>query len=184
MINSKGSVWLQVIVIVGVAALTTAIMLLLIHFDVLSPQAQEQQVNVLNAEFIPLERTGDLQIRQVDLCNYVDTKFNCYNKTELFQRDDNIYLRFLVESSVYQGEIMIARNYRVINPEGNIILDLEQQNSYTFRQESPKESQAVAFADYFTLGNNPQIGQYQIEIIVENPLLNKKVTIIKRFDVG
>ncbi|MBI2572965.1 hypothetical protein HYV86_03850 [Candidatus Woesearchaeota archaeon] len=184
MISNKGSVLVQVAVIAIVAAITTGIMLLLIYVGAFEESSdQAQQVSLLNTEFIPLGRGGDLQIRQFDFCKYVDVKFNCYQKTDVFAKGDEIYLRFLVQSSTYDNQIMLVRNYRIVNPQGNIILNLEEKNSYLLEHESTKENEPAAFADYFTLGDNPDLGEYQVEIMVENPLLDKRISLVKRFRV-
>ncbi len=182
MTSTKGTIAVQVVIILLVAALTSGIMLLLVHLGVLSSDSGNE-VDVLNAQFVPLERSGDVQVRQVDFCKYVDTQFACYQKSDTFAVGEDVYLRFLVESSTFQGQIMLMRNYRIVDPAGDIIMDLEQQNSYIFEQQSGKDSESVAFADYFSLGDSPAVGEYQVEILIENPLLDKRVTLVKRFMV-
>ena len=179
MISNKGSVLVQVTVIVLVAALTTLVMLLLMNLGVFEEQPENEQVSLLNTQFIPLERGGDLQIRQIDFCKRVDTEFNCYTKTTSFVKGEDVYIRFLVETSAYQGQVLLVRNYRIVDPLGNVIQDLEQQNAYVYEEATPNQ-RSVAFADKLTFFADDLVGEYAIEMVVESPLLDKRVAIVKR----
>ena len=47
----------------------------------------------------------------------------------------------------------------------------------------PSEKELITFKDYFTLGERSDTGEYTLELVLENPLLQKKMTATKKFMV-
>ena len=161
--------------------LTSAGILLLVQAGVITVRAESTE-SVLNTEFIPMGREGYLDLKEFKFCGLVDAQLRCVNEKSNFKVGEKVYVVFMVESSSYNGQVLLARNYRIRNPAGEVILDVDAKNSYDFDVQSSKEQEVVTFADYFTLTD--EVGEYALDVIVENPLLSKKITATKRFDVG
>ena len=178
--NKKSQV-VKVLIFLVVIVLVSALTLLLVRFGIVTPKEGAEDVSILNAEFVPMGRGGSLAIKQFDFCGYVDERFDCFDVGNSFESGDDIYVRFLVESSVYNGNIMLVRNYRIINPDGMTILRLDEKNNYYFEGTSDEEKESVAFADYFPTTVGLMKGEYTIEVVIENPILEKKVTLSKMF---
>ena len=54
-------------------------------------------------------------------------------------------------------------------------------NSFYFDIDSNEEKELVTFKDYFVVGENLASGDYILELFIENPLLNKNITLVKKF---
>ena len=52
-----------------------------------------------------------------------------------------------------------------------------------FEMISDKEVQEVYFKDYLVIEKGDKEGKYVLELVVENPLLNKKVTLVEEFEI-
>ena len=87
-----------------------------------------------------------------------------------------------MESSVYQGEGKLVENYRVKDAKGKVLFEIDNKNNYYFDTKSSKQSERVAFKDYFTV-NNMFPGKYYLELWIDNPLINKRNKIVKEFVV-
>ncbi len=180
--HKKASAMVELLVLLVVAVLSSAVVLLLVRGGVLevkSTPAEYEQV--LNAEFLPYGEAGYLAVKESKLCGFVDTSFRCFDEKNEFQRGEKVYLVFLVESSTAQGQVQVVRNYRLLDPAGRVLLQLDQRNSYQFVQQSEKDFESVAFADFFATAADNLPGEYVLEVIVENPLLEKKVILTERF---
>ncbi|MBU0456764.1 MAG: hypothetical protein ABH824_04945 [Nanoarchaeota archaeon] len=183
LINKKAKIATEILLMMVLVVITSAVVLILVQYGIITVKADVSTEPVLNTEFIPLGRSGYLAIKEFQFCNFVDENFNCFSEQNEFLRIEDVYVRFVVESSVYNGEVMLVRNYRVKDPLGNVILELDQRNNYDFEMKSSKKAEPIVFADYFILGGNAPLGEYTMEIIVENTLLDKKVVLTKKFDV-
>jgi len=179
--NKKASVLIEILIFLVAAVFLSATILFLVKSGIIQTKSSYEEVNVLNTEFLPMGRGGTLALKQFDFCGNVDEKFNCFVTGEKFQPGDNIYVRFLVESSTYNGEIMLVRNYQIKDNNGEIILQVDEKNNYHFSLSSSKEKESIAFADFFTTSAGFSEGAYTLDVIIENPLLNKKITLSKKF---
>jgi hypothetical protein len=179
--NKKG-VMLQVLIFLVVVIFTSALMLLLVKMGVVDVQSGNSEP-ILNTEFIPLERGGTLVMKSVEFCGYIDEIYQCYSSGKNFSPGDDVYVLFVVETSVYNSNIMLVRNYRITDSLGKVILDVEEKNNYHFEEKSGKQTEIVTFADFFTTGTDYLEGEYTLDVIVENPLLNKKMTKKETFEL-
>jgi hypothetical protein len=85
----------------------------------------------------------------------------------------------VVESTPANGEIMLVENYRLLDPVGKVILDVDEKNNFYFNQPSSRKAEQVTFKDYFIAGFELAEGEYTLELWLENPLIGKKVKVIK-----
>lgn len=180
----KANIATQILAFLVVIAFTSGIVLLLVQTGTISVRAEGEQPSVLNTEFLPYGREGYLVLKELKFCSFVDQKFRCFNEKEEFAGGENVYVVFLVQSSTYQGEIMLVRNYRLLDPLGRVLLDVDEKNNYHVEQASGREMENVAFADYFTTGKDYAPGEYTLDVVIDNPLLVKTVTVKKRFTIG
>ncbi|SRR3989344_43740 len=181
--NAHGKLALEILIILVVMVFTSALILVLVKSGVIDVKSDVAAEPVLNAEFLPLGRMGNVAITDFEFCSFVDEEFNCLNVQDEFKRDGNVYVRFIVESSTYQGDILLLRNYQIKDPAGEIVLQVDQRNRYTFEVQGGEESERIVFADFFTLDEDAPPGEYTLDIIVENTLLDKKVILSKKFMV-
>ena len=179
--NKKGSVIIEIMIFLVALVFLSATILFLVKSGVIKTKSSSEEINVLNTEFLPMGRGGTLVLKQFQFCVNVDKSLNCLNEINSFERGENVYIRFVVESSIYNGEVLIVRNYRMKNPEGEVILEVDETNNYNFAAKSNRETEKITVADYIpTMDNSPE-GEYTLDLIVENPLLNKKVTTSNQF---
>ena len=163
-----------------VAVLTSALILSLVHFGVLSVRAESEEVSILNTEFIPFGREGYLTVKEFDFCSSVDDKYNCLEPKEEFGYNQPINFRFVVESSSSNGEIMLIENYRLIDPNGNVLLDVDEKSNYNLDLKSSGDTELIYFKDYFVVNFGAPAGEYTLELLIENPLLTKNAALVKK----
>ena len=63
-----------------------------------------------------------------------------------------------------------------------VIIDAESDEAFHIDETSNERKELITFADYFIV-NAGQSGEYTLDLILENPLIGKKTTLSKRFDV-
>ena len=120
-------------------------------------------------------------MKEVAFCSYVDENLNCVRQQQEFSALENVYVRFVVESSTFDQQVILLRNYRIKNPFGEVVLEADQKNVYNFEVASAQDTEEVVFADFFVMGADALPGEYTLDVIVENSLLGKKVTASKKF---
>jgi hypothetical protein len=165
-------------------AVISGVIFFLVQQGVVKVKSSSQEANVLNAEFLPYGREGSVVIKDFKFCNYVDANYVCLGEQSQFNFDSEIYFVFLAESSTYDHQIMLLENYRIKNPSGKIILDVGQKKNFNFEAQSANEKEQVAFRDSFIVLPGQESGEYTLELVVENPLLDKKTTLSEMFTVG
>jgi len=183
MMNKKASIT-EFMVLLIMIVLTSATVLFLVRSGIVSVRADVEEVSVLNTEFIPVGREGYLAIKEFQFCSDVDELYNCIGEKKTFAPGENIYFHFLVESSTSHGEVMLIQNYKLKNPSGEILLDVDEESNFHFNIQSNKKQELIYFKDYFIVSPGSSYGEYMVELVVENPLLNKKATQTIKLQIG
>lgn len=182
--NKIGTGMIELIVFLIIIVVTSATVLLLIKFNVVTVKTESVQEPILNAEFIPYVREGVLVVKEFSFCRSVDDTYNCLGPEVTFVFGQPIYYRFGVESSTYNGQIAIVKNYRIRGPSGEVLLDVGTDQQYQFDVVSENEKEVVLFKDYFVVPAGLPLGEYTFELVVENPLLTKQATLTQKFVVS
>ena len=73
--NKRGKVITEILVMMIVIMLTSAIILFLVQSGLITVKAEGEQAPVLNTEFIPLGREGYLAVKDFKFCIYVDENY-------------------------------------------------------------------------------------------------------------
>mgnify|MGYP005672969413 CR=1 FL=1 len=68
--NNKGKVIVELLVMLVVIVITSALILYLVQSGTISVKAENNQVSILNTEFIPMGREGYLAIKDFKFCNF------------------------------------------------------------------------------------------------------------------
>jgi len=181
--NKQGRLVVEVMLMLVVILVTSIVILLMVQTGVLSVQAASEDVSLLNAEFLPIGREGTLAVKGFKFCSFVDKDFSCEGEARKFSAGNRIYFRFLVESSAVQGEVKLVENYRLIKPDGKVSLEAEDKYNNYLNKESSLKSDAIPFKDYILFEEDSNIGTYVLELIIENPLLNKQVVLIEEVEI-
>lgn len=181
--NTKASL-AEFMVLLIMIVLTSATVLFLVKSGVVSVRADADEVSVLNTEFIPVGREGYLTITEFQFCGSVDELYNCVNEKDTFKIGDEVHFRFAVESSTSNGEVMLVENYRLKDPSGKLLLDVDEKNNYHLNLESAKKQELITFKDYFVVNLGSEEGEYTLELVMENVLLNKKTTLTEKVMIG
>jgi hypothetical protein len=181
--NKQGKGVTELLVMLIMIVLTSGIVLLLVQSGIITVKADSEQVSVLNTEFIPMGREGSLAVKEFQLCDYVDPGYNCVNEGDTFIPGSEVHFRFVVESSTYNGDIMLVENYQVKDSQGKIIFNVDEKNNLHFDVSSSELKEKVSFKDYFVLAEDAPEGEYSLDLIVENPLLVKRTITFKLFKV-
>lgn len=174
----------EFLIMMIMVVLTSFIILLLVRYDVLQVKERNEEVQVLNMEFIPYEREGTLVIKEFNFCAQVDEQFNCLEPKETFASGEEVHFFFAVQSSTSQGQIMVVENYRLKDPEGKVVLALDAENNFNFALKSTEKEELVKLKDFFIINEGSELGEYTLDLVLENPLLNKKVTLTKSFMIN
>lgn len=174
---------MEVFIVLITMVVTSAAILLLVRSGTIEVKEDVVAEPVLNAEFLPTGRDGFLAVKDFAFCSYVDENLNCLARQEEFGKTENVYVWFVVESSVTDGQVMLLRNYKMSDPLGGVVLQAEQGNGYNFELSSGRKTENVVFGEFFILGEDAIAGEYTLDVIIENPLLEKKMTLTKKFMV-
>lgn len=177
-----GKIITEILVFMIMIVLTSGVILLLVQSGIITVKAENEQVPILNAEFIPMGREGSLAIKSFKFCGDVDNNYNCIGEKKEFSIGDKVYFTFIVESSNYGGEVKIAENYRLLGPANQVLLEVDDSNNYNFNSQNNK-AEEINFKDYFVTEEGDPAGKYTINLIIQNPLINKKVTLTKEVNI-
>lgn len=181
--NKQGKIIIGILVIMVVLVLTSALILSLVKAGVIKIKSSGEEVNILNTEFLPFGREGYLAIKGFQFCEDVDENYICSYPTNEFLLGDKVYFRFVVESSTYNNEIMIVENYQIKGPDGSILLEVDESDNFYFNSVSTEKNELITFKDYFTVTRDSEVGTYTLELMLENPLLDKKTKLVKEFEI-
>ena len=176
--KTKGSI-AQLLGLLITVVLTSAGILLLVQAGVITVRAESTE-SVLNTEFI-VNRGGEIQIQDFKFCKSVDDTYNCLGEGDSFLLGEKVYFRFGVETSTYQGQVLLVENYQVKGPDGRVLIEVDQKRNFNVDFSSKESMEDVSFKDFLVTNEKDQLGEYTLDLVMENPLLNKKVTITKRF---
>lgn len=179
--HKQARIEIEVFIVLITMVFTSAVILFLVYSGTIEVKEGVSPEPVLNTEFLPVGREGYLAVRQFDFCSYVDERLNCLGKQQEFSALENVYVRFVVESSTFDNQVLLLRNYKILNPLGEVVFQAEQKNTYNFELSSAKDRENVAFSDFFVMGEDALAGEYTLDVIIENPLLEKKITLSKKF---
>ena len=181
--NKQGGVITQILVLLIIVVATSAVVLILVNTGYITPNPENEQVDILNTEFIPFEREGVVVLSNFQFCELVDNSYTCLLPTRQFAIGEQIHFTFHVETSTVQDQVYLVENYRIRGPDNTILLDIEDENNFYVEKISTKDAETVIFKDYFTVTEGQLQGQYTLELLITNPLLNKKTTLVERFEV-
>lgn len=180
----QGKIELEILIFVIIILAVSGTIFGLIRAGIINVRPGTEQVSVLNAEFIPFVREGTLAINTFQFCGWVDGQYNCFDPRSTFAFGEAIRFTFVVESSPYNGLIKLVENYQVTSPSGRVVLEAEDISNFNYELQSSKSTEKVSFKDYFTINAGGEAGTYTINLIMYNPLLDKKVTLTKMVEVG
>ncbi len=182
--NTHGASMVEFLVLLIMIVLTSATVLFLVKTGIVAVRADGEEVSVLDTEFIPIGREGYLAIKEFQFCEKVDELYNCVGEEDMFNIGEEVHFRFVVESSVSNGEVMLVENYRLKGPSGEVLLEVSEDSNYHLGLESNKKKELIYFKDYFIVNEGSDHGEYTIDLIIENLLLNKKTTLTKNIFIG
>ncbi len=175
---------IELIILFIVVVVTSALVLFLVKTNVITVRSDVEQEPLLNAEFLPYGREGSLTIRDFHFCRNVDEQFQCVNPRTAFALDEPVHFRFTLETTPVNGEVMVIKNYRIKAPDQMVLLDVDDSTRLQFDLQSNKENEVVYFKDYFVMVSGSALGEYTLDLVVENPLLDKKTILSQKFRVG
>jgi hypothetical protein len=179
--DHKGGIATEVLVMMVLVVLTSGIILLLVNTGVVTVKADANYEPILNTEFIPSGRGGSLVIKEFKFCSGVDESYNCIDPKVVFDVGQEVHFRFVVQSSTYDGNVILVENYRVRGPNGDILLDVDSKNDFNFDVKSKDVVERIHFKDFIYSEDGDQKGDYTLELLMVNPLLNKEVTLVEKF---
>jgi hypothetical protein len=180
--NVKANLAVKVLSFLVVVIVTSALVLILVKTGIVSVKAEHEPVQVLNKEFLPSRNSGHLNIREFSFCNFIDDDFNCDIK-ESFNFGDDVYFKYVVDSTVFDNQVLVVKNYRVRSPSGQLLLDADSKDNFYVDIRSEKRDELVSFKDFFTLLGSGETGFYSLELIIENPLIEKRAVLSEKFEV-
>jgi len=180
--SKKGKLELEILIILIIILLISGTLFGLIRAGIITVKGGESQVEVLNSEFIPFVREGSVSVENFQFCGWVEQDYSCVDPRSSFAFGEPVRFAFVVQSSPYNGYVKLVENYRVVAPSGNVVLEAEDKSNFNFDLQSSKNIESISFKDYFTI-NSGETGTYTINLIMYNPLLDKKVTLSKNFEI-
>tara|TARA_Y100000310_G_scaffold124700_1_gene123461 strand:- start:76516 stop:77085 length:570 start_codon:yes stop_codon:yes gene_type:complete len=173
----QAKIAMEILIILIVVVFTTALILALVNSGVIKVK-QGEEINFLNTDYIPLHHASSFSVSDFEFCYYVEN-FICEPADEFVFGDDINFL-MTIDSSVIDNNVIITENYNVIDPNGQIIFSAEERGDYTFEYPSNQKVASFPFTDYLAIDYGPA-GEYTLEILLTNILLNKEIKLEKKF---
>lgn len=188
-LSKKGGIAVESLVLLVTVLFTSAAVFYLVQSGIVTVEGSTGAVTsdqFLNVEFLPIEQGGTLAIQEFTLCYNSDINYgslSCDEERDLFFLGDEIHFSYEVISSSYLGTIYLTENYRLIGPNDEIILDVAAVNDIEYEAEADEDVELVKFRDYFILGEDEPVGEYTLELIITNTLINKEAVLRKEITV-
>ena len=180
--NKKGEIAKEALIMLVTVVFTSAIVFGLVKTGFVEVSENSGE-SMLNTEFIPYERSGEVTIKNFRFCDSIASISGCLDTKDIFRIGDEAHFFFEVDTSTFQGDVIIVENYRILGPVGQVLLEVDQKNDYYFTITSPKEKQTVYLRDYFVLEQGDPLGEYTLQLLITNPLLTKEVRLNKKIQV-
>ncbi len=174
----------EILVFITLAVLSSAGVLALLHYDIVQvrpPSPNDQPI--LNAEFIPFERDGNLVVQKFEFCESVTNSYECINPKNSFQKGKPTSFKITMQSDTIDRQVKLEENYRILGPQGQVFLEVGDRESFHYEKTSSKTTEIVALADSFTVSTDLPSGTYTLEVFVTNPLINKKTSLTRTFEM-
>ena len=169
--NKKAiSTIMGIMIFLVVVVFTSSIILVLVKSNVIEVN-NEPSEDVLNTNFLPISRGGELGIKEFVFCSYVDTDFSCLYPSDTFYLNTDVHFFLILETTPYNGKVMLIENYIIRNPSGEIIFDTGKKYNYHFETSSDNIKELIYLRDNFNIGKEFETGDYSFELIINNPLL-------------
>jgi len=184
--NRKATIAKEALIILITVVITSAAVFGLVKFgllDVDEAQASNTGASMLNTEFMPFGRGGDVVIQNFRFCDIYSSVDGCNIAADNFAPGDEVHFFFEVITTPYYGDIILVENYRLTGPDGSVLLEVEEENNYYYETSSDKDEEIIYYSDYFILSNNDGPGTYTLDLVIRNTLLEKEVVYSKTFDV-
>ena len=170
----QGKLAIEILIILIVVTFTAALILFLVKSGVVDVEEGED-VNFLNTEYITGGREGSLTIQDFSFCISIDDQNNCEFETTNFQFSEEIYFLTSIKSSTVNNQIQLIENYQIKDPNGEIIYDVNQREDFIVEDTSSKKEETIPITDSFAINFGDE-GEYTLDLIISNPLLNKQTT--------
>ncbi len=181
--NTHGSIMMELFIFLIVILLTSATVLFLVQSGILQVRAVGDEASILNMEFIPVGREGILAMKEFQFCGQVNEQYQCLDPKETFMIREEVHFRFVVETSTFNGEVMLVENYKLKSPSGEVLLDVDVNRNLHYEHQSTQKNEQIYFKDYLITEFGDQTGEYTFELLLENPLLTKKVVLTRKFSL-
>ncbi len=179
--NKKGEFAKEALLMLVTIAVTSALVFSLVQFGFIEVSGQASNDDFLNAEFVPYERSGELTIRNFRFCDKTNSESGCLVEQNIFQLGEEVHFFFDVASTVYGGDLVLTENYRLIDPSGRVLLEIDENQDFVFEKRSGETREVVHYTDFFFLGANELVGVHTVELVVKNPITGKSATLSKQF---
>jgi hypothetical protein len=167
----------EILIVLIIVVFTASFILFLVKSGVVSVE-EGQEVNFLNAEFIPVSSSSTLAIKDFSFCSSVKD-FVCEQETE-FNFGQEIHFLIAFESSVINNNVAIVENYNIRDNNEKIIFSSQQKEDFFFEYPSGKQKEILPFSDFFTVAYGEE-GEYTLELLIDNPLLDKNIKLVETF---
>ncbi len=188
--NKKAKVEFEVLLFMIALVIVSALVLWAVQSGIVTVRADGAgEKPILNAEFIPYGREGFLAVKEFQFCSAVDEKYNCLGENgesgekEEFKVGEEVHFRFVVESTTVYGKVTLTENYRVKGPDDSVLLEVDDNSNFNFESEGGDKVQRVYFKDFIITEKGDARGKYTLELMMNNPLLEKKAVLVKEFEV-
>ena len=179
----KGAVVIQILIVLVVIVLTSGIILLLISQEVIKV-SESGDKEILDAEFVPVGgASGVLTIKDFSFCSWVDETQDCTKPRNVFYSGEYVFFRFVVQSTTYNGQIILIEDYEIISSEGKVLLSVNDKEDYIFDKSSVEKTEDIIFIDFFNINEISPAGVYTLKLIVKNPLIDKTTILNQEFEI-
>ena len=191
-IGRKGGFAIESLAALVLVVFTAAVVFFLVSSGVVAVEGSEGASNaptgsesLLNTQFIPVSQGGTLVAKDMVFCveKNVDQVCDKAYEREVFYLGEEVHFSFEVVTSAQYGKVELRENYQIYGPDGSLLLSVDDSDDVIYKADTSETLEQVFFHDYFILGYDSPIGDYTLELVMTNPLVNKEAVIRKTVTV-
>lgn len=183
MSNKKGFSLIEFLISLIMVTLVSGTIFWLTYAGVIPVKMEEEKLLMPLGEMLPFYSEKVLEISEFKFCQSVDQFYQCQNESDKFKLGQYVTFRFKVRTETVYNQIKLVENFRVIAPNTEVVYEAKEENKFVFQAESKKNEENILFKDFFYLKEDFPSGTYLLELIIENPLIEKKINLVKKFEV-
>ncbi len=180
--NNKGETK-KLLIVLGVVTLLFGLVFGLINFGYIEFIGDPEQDFISTNVDSFSGYNPKLEIKNFRFCYDAQAKEGCEEEVNSFFPGEEVFFFFEVKAETLNGSLQLIENYKLIDYNGAVLINNDQEYDKFYEMESNNSEELVYYYDSIKLTEEQELGNYSIELFIENGLTGDKATTKKSFEV-